>query len=84
MLVLKSFIFYFNRKVFFRFSKIQIGTEAGNKGICTLTEVAPMSGIVEGGKVENDENVPPFSVLNTEENPFKPTATRNEKQLYNP
>jgi chromatin assembly factor 1 subunit A len=49
-----------------------------------MTEAAPMSGIVEGGKVENDENVPPFPAVNTEEKPFKLAATGSEKPFYNP
>jgi len=49
-----------------------------------MTGVALMSSIIEGRKVEIDENVPHFSVVNTKENPFKPMTTGNKKQLYNP
>lgn len=49
-----------------------------------MTEVAPMSGIVEGGKVENDENAAPFSTASTEEKSFKLEAPGNKTQLCNP
>lgn len=49
-----------------------------------MTGAAPISGIAEGGRVENNENDPPVSAVIIEEEPYKPMATGNETQFCNP
>ena len=49
-----------------------------------MTGAAPLSGITEGGKVENNENDPPFSAVIIEAKPSKPMDTGNDTQLCNP
>ena len=49
-----------------------------------MTGTAPLSGITEGGKVENNENDPPFSAVIIEAKPSKPMDAGNDTQLCNP